>query len=48
MKTNYLEKTKQTIIISEAKLKEYKKGSELYNWTKKHIDWLESEIERLT
>ena len=48
MKTNYLEKTKQYIIISQAKLKEYKKGSELWNLTKQHIDWLNSEIERLT
>lgn len=43
-----LEKTKKGLIISKTKLKEYKEGSELWNLTKTHIEWLKSEIERLT
>ncbi len=42
-----LEKTKKALIISESKLKECKKHSELWNFTKRHVDWLKSEIERL-
>lgn len=48
MKKGQLEKTKQAIIKSKSKLKEYKENSEMWNLTKTHIEWLKSEIERLT